>query len=70
MNRNRVPKRIPNIGSMMFSPYIRIMPMHAFIVFGAFFAGPHVALVFFMILKTLADEAMHALEHYSDTTIG
>jgi len=70
MNRNRVPKRIPNIGSMMFSPYIRIMPMHAFIVFGAFAAGPHIALVFFMILKTVADEAMHAIEHYSDMTIG
>ena len=39
MNRNRAGKRIPNIGSMMFFPYIRIIPMHVFIVFGAFAAG-------------------------------
>ena len=70
MNRNRAGKRIPNIGSMMFFPYVRIMPMHVFIVVGALAAGPHFALVFFLILKTLADEAMHAIEHYSDTLIG
>jgi hypothetical protein len=63
VNRNNPPKRIPNIGSMMFFPYIRIIPMHAFIVFGGLVATSHHALVFFLILKTLADEAMHALEH-------
>lgn len=70
VNRNRAGKRIPNIGSMMFFPYVRIIPMHVFIVLGAFAAGPHFALVFFLILKTLADEAMHAIEHHSDTLIG
>ena len=70
MNRNRAGKRMPNIGSMMFFPYIRIIPMHVFIVFGAFAAGGHFALVFFLLLKTLADEAMHAIEHYSDTVVG
>ena len=70
MNRNSAAKRLPNIGSMMFFPYVRIIPMHVFIVAGAFAAGPHYALVFFLILKTLADEAMHAIEHYSDTTVG
>ena len=69
VNRNRASKRIPNIGSMMFFPYVRIIPMHAFIMLGAFVAGPH-ALVFFLLLKTLADEAMHAIEHHSDTLIG
>ncbi len=70
MNRNRAGKRIPNIGSMMFFPYVRIIPMHVFIVFGAFAAGPHFALVIFLILKTLADEAMHAIEHYNETVVG
>ena len=66
MNRNRVTKRI-NIGSMMFSPYIRIMPMHAFIVLAPFSptASPWCSLI-----SDAADEAMHAVEHYSDTTIG
>ena len=70
VNRNRAARRIPNIGSMMFFPYIRIIPMHVFIVFGAFAAGPHFSLVFFLILKTLADEAMHAIEHYGDAGVG
>jgi hypothetical protein len=66
-NRNRARTRIANIGSMMFFPYIRIIPMHVFIVFGAFAAGPSSGLVFFLILKTIADEAMHAIEHRSAT---
>jgi hypothetical protein len=70
MNRNRTDTRVPNIGSMMFFPYVRIVPMHVFIVLGAFAAGPHFALVFFLILKALADQAMHAIEHHSDTLIG
>ena len=69
MNRNRAGRSIPNIGSMMFFPYIRIIPMHVFIVLGAFFAGPSGGLVFFLVLKTLADEAMHAIEHHSGTLI-
>ena len=63
MNRRQLRARVPNIGTMMFFPYIRIVPMHVFLVFGAFAAGPHFALVFFLLLKTLADMAMHALEH-------
>ena len=54
----------------MFFPYVRIIPMHVFILFGAFAMGSGGALVFFLILKALADEAMHALEHHSDTLIG
>ena len=69
VNRNRAGRSIPNIGSTMFFPYIRIIPMHLFIVLGAFFAGPSGGLVFFLVLKTLADEAMHAIEHHSGTLI-
>ena len=68
VNRNHPPRRIPNIGSMMFFPYIRIIPMHVFIVFGALAAGPTFGLVFFLILKTLADEVMHLIEHRSVTS--
>jgi FtsH-binding integral membrane protein len=66
-NRDRPRQKIPNIGSMMFFPYIRILPMHAFIMFGAFTAGSNSGLVFFLILKTLADETMHLIEHRSET---
>jgi Family of unknown function (DUF6498) len=70
MNQNHVARRIPNIKNMMVFPYVRILPMHAFIMAGAITAGQHFALVFFLILKTLADEATHAIEHCSDTLIG
>ena len=69
-NRGSVPTRVPNIGHMMAAPYIRVVPMHIFIVFGALAAEPGMALVFFMILKTLADEAMHAVEHRGDNAVG
>ena len=63
-HRGRAPKRVPNIGGMMFFPYIRIVPMHIFILLGAFAAGGSTAaLVVFMVLKTIADETMHAIEH-------
>ncbi len=52
--------RKPDLGMMMFYPYMRIFPMHFTILFGGFFGG---ALVLFMILKTLADAVMHVIEH-------
>lgn len=52
-----------NIGIVMFRPYARIIPMHLIIVSGAFFAGTGFALVFFLVLKTIADVVMHVLEH-------
>jgi hypothetical protein len=69
-NRAAAAKRVPNIGTMMFSPYVRILPMHAFIIFGAMVADGRPAIVLFMILKTLADEAMHLVEHRSGTEVG
>jgi hypothetical protein len=64
------PKEPPNIGTMMFMPYVRIVPMHAFIMLGAFTAGGRYGIVLFMILKTLADEAMHLLEHRTGMQAG
>lgn len=67
-NRHRARKTPPNIGTMMAFPYIRILPMHAFILGGALLAATGGwAIAFFMVLKTVADEAMHIIEHRSDS---
>jgi hypothetical protein len=56
--------RVPNIGSIMFFPYIRIIPMHLMIVAGGTLAGgSQGALLAFLLLKTAADVAMHVIEH-------
>lgn len=55
--------RKPNIGTMMFMPYLRIFPMHFTIIFGAMLSGG-LAVAFFAILKTVADIGMHRAEHY------
>ena len=63
-NREREAGRVPNIGNIMFFPYLRIIPMHLIIVLGGLLAGNSViALVVFLLLKTMADVAMHIIEH-------
>lgn len=63
-NRERERERVPNIGSIMFFPYVRIIPMHLMIVAGWEFAGDTVVgLLIFLLLKTAADVAMHVIEH-------
>ena len=52
----------PNIGTLMFTPYLRIVPMHLTIVFGASVMGG-AGLLMFGALKTLADTVMHVIEH-------
>lgn len=67
-NRGRARKAPPNIGAMMAFPYIRILPMHGFILGGALLApSGGWTIAFFMVLKTIADETMHAIEHRSDS---
>jgi len=60
-------KRKQNLGKIMFFPYARIIPMHFTILFGGMVMGVGQAqgflLVLFLGLKTLADLAMHAIEH-------
>lgn len=51
----------PNLGTLMFYPYLRILPMHLVIITGGMM-GP-AAILIFMVLKTLADGAMHLVEH-------
>ena len=52
-----------NIGRVMGFPYARILPMHLTIIFGNVMAKQASALVFFLLLKTLADIVMHLAEH-------
>ena len=51
-NRITDEKLKPNIGTLMFAPYIRIVPMHLVIIIGALL-GNQAKLIFFLSLKTL-----------------
>ena len=44
----------PNLGKLMFLPYLRILPMHLTIIFGMI-GGSTFSILFFMTLKTIAD---------------
>jgi hypothetical protein len=54
-----------NIGTLMFLPYLRVVPMHLAIIIGAGLELINTlpGLVGFMTLKTLADWGMHVVEH-------
>lgn len=58
-NRPRDTKK-QNIGSLLFYPYARIIPMHLVINFSSAFVD---VLPFFLVLKTFADGIMHIIEH-------
>jgi hypothetical protein len=60
-NRDLDRRGTPNIGTLMFTPYIRIVPMHLTIIFGSMLPG--ISLALFGLLKTLADIGMHFVEH-------
>ena len=63
-NKKKEMHRKPNIGTIMFLPYARILPMHSIILFGGFLGGGSTAiLIFFLGLKTIADIVMHIWEH-------
>ena len=54
----------PNIGTLMATPYIRIVPMHLTIILGGMLAaGSSGTLLLFGGLKTAADVGMHLVEH-------
>lgn len=58
-NRPKDTKK-QNIGSLMFYPYARIIPMHLTIIFGP---ACNLSLPLFLLLKTIADVIMHSVEH-------
>ncbi len=62
-NRELDSQGTPNIGTLMFTPYIRIVPMHLTIVFGATQILSMLGFLFFGGLKTIADIVMHYVEH-------
>ena len=62
-NRDLDRQGTPNIGTLMFTPYIRIVPMHMTIIFGGLLAPSNAGLFLFAALKTVADVVMHAVEH-------
>lgn len=51
-----------NIGTLMFIPYLRVIPMHLTIIFGIML-GEIGGVLLFGTLKTVADVAMHKIEH-------
>lgn len=61
-NRAMDREGAPNIGTLMFTPYVRIVPMHMTIMFGDLL-GKGGGLLLFGGLKTIADVAMHVIEH-------
>lgn len=55
-------RRVPNIGTLMFLPYLRIIPMHLTIILGMAL-GDGLGRLLFGGLKTVADVLMHKIEH-------
>jgi len=55
-------RRVPNIGTLMFLPYLRVIPMHLTIIFGMTL-GDGWGRLLFGSLKTGADVLMHKIEH-------
>ena len=51
----------PNLGTLMFLPYLRILPMHLTIIFGMI-GGSTFSILFFMTLKTVADVLLDKLD--------
>ena len=62
-NRDLDRRGTPNIGTLMFTPYARVVPMHLTIVFGASQATSQLGVLLFGGLKTFADVVMHLFEH-------
>ena len=63
-NYEKDSKKVRNIGTIMFFPYARILPMHLAIVFGLFLINDSRSILIFLILKTIADIVMHQVEHH------
>jgi hypothetical protein len=63
-NIRRDARGRPNIGTLMFLPYARIVPMHVTILAGGVVWGGAQAFAIFGALKIVADVVMHTVEHH------
>lgn len=63
-NIQRDARGKPNLGTLMFLPYMRIFPMHLLIILGASVAATPAHFALFVCLKILADVTMHTVEHH------
>ena len=52
----------PNLGKLMFTPYLRVLPMHLGILVGSGLGGGTVLMIVFTALKTLSDIGLDALD--------
>lgn len=52
----------PNLGTLMFTPYLRVVPMHLAVIAGSAVGGGTGMLVFFTVLKTASDLALDAID--------
>jgi hypothetical protein len=68
-NYKRDSEKVKNIGTVLVFPYARIIPMHTVMIFGMFLANNQTGLLFFLILKTIADVIMHQIEHNDFATV-
>jgi hypothetical protein len=62
-NRYEDQISVPNLGHIMFGPYIRIIPMHLIILFFGWAIQSTGALVVFLLLKSTMDVLMHIIKH-------
>lgn len=61
-NRDLESEGAPDIGSMVATPYLRVVPMHLAMGPVLFYGTPG-TLMLFCLLKTAVDVAMHVVEH-------
>ena len=55
---------VPNISTLLFFPYVRIIPMNLVLLLGSQYVGEDtLALAVLLIIKTAVDIAMHVFEH-------
>lgn len=66
-NRIVDQQRTQNIGTLMFTPYVRIIPMHLIIMFGVILGQS--VLIIFLLLKTITDLVMHIFKHKKDLNL-
>jgi Family of unknown function (DUF6498) len=53
---------MPSLGALMFTPYLRIVPMHLAILFGGGASAGTATLIFFTLLKTAADVGLDVVD--------